>query len=277
MTMRRQEQSKQAWRAIRAATINPLLPMQPGVCACAEGENGTTESAEPAAQDSTSAEAPRTGPATSVQALCALAQQPDSVLLSVSGPASGSLLHVDLADGDIRQVSGMSKGVASAQHSHDGRHFLLGSRDGAVRVYPLAQAYALPSAESPFWEAQVHDMHAHVTSVAMSFDSSAITTAASDGSVITLKLSTVVGLSEAIAAGKAQPGRPNVDLCTMAECAEAAVATEADTLCYTIEEAKQKVGEDAAAAAAESRKQCMRAELEQCAPQLAVQARLRCR
>lgn len=157
-------------------------------------------------------------------------------------------------------LPGMPEGVSAAGHSPSGSHFLMGSCAGAVRVYPLPAPFAVPYDGLPFWEGQVHDMHHRVTGVTMAFDSSTITSAASDGSVFTFRLSQSI---KEIAAGLTQPGSENKDhpsraVCSLPEC-EDMTGTDA----YTIEEAKQKVGEDALQAEAEKKKGTVREMLAQ--------------
>ena len=159
-------------------------------------------------------------------------------------------------------MPGMASGVTAACFSASGHHLLLGSCDGAVRVYPVTAPFHLPQQGQQYWEAQVHDMHCAVTGVCLSFDDTSLTSAAADGSCFTFTLAQECA---ELRAGQAQAGRANSELCTVAEWPEAAVEDVAGHKEYTIEEAKQKVEEDAVRAEAEAKKLTVREELAQCA------------
>jgi hypothetical protein len=186
-----------------------------------------------------------------------------SFIMSMAGKGAGHLFICHVGSPQVAVVPGMAEGVSTACHSPSGRHFLMGGCTGSVRVYPVNEAHQFPGPTDRYWEGQVHDMHHRVTSVCMSFDSSNITSSASDGSVFTLTLSSSI---PEIVAGQRQEGRHNSGLCTIADCPEVEVQDFASAQPYTIEEAKQKLEEDALEAAAEEKKVAVRDMLAQCGP-----------
>jgi hypothetical protein len=226
---------------------------------------GSNEAAGPEADTEPSTEEAAPLP---VHSLFPMPNSTASFLVSTGGAGAGHLLATRFGAGNASARPGMPGGVSCAGHSADGRHYLLGSCDGAVRVYAVAAPFALPGPRDRFWHAQLHDMHHAVTGVCLSFDGATLTSAASDGSVFTLTLS---ASAPAIAAGARRPGRSNDELCSIGECGGAQVGDLGEGAVgggyrgYTLEEARRKVEDDAAAAAAEAKKATVRDTVQQCA------------
>jgi hypothetical protein len=193
-------------------------------------------------------------------ALFSSPSSPTSFIVSSGGQAAGSLFECQVGETHVKRLPGMTRGVQYAQHSMEGSHYMMGSVDGAVRIYATAQPYGLPDENSPFWEGQVHDMHVAVTSVAMSFDGSQIMTAASDGSMFTLRLNPDF---PQLLPGVRQEGRSREELSTLAACPEVA-CRELGPSEYTIEQARRQLEEDALQAAAEEKKGNIRELLARC-------------
>lgn len=188
---------------------------------------------------------------------------PEAFVASLGGKAAGRLYACRFGSDRYQPQPGMSGGVTCARHSPDGSHYLLGSADGAVRVYALQAPHASPSEADEYWQGQLHDMHTAVVGVAMAFDASRITTAASDGSVLTADLpEDAPGLRP----GTRRAGAAPSDLPSMAAHVAAEVEDVADAAGYTIEQAKQQLEEDALQAAAEEKKLGVRELLARWAP-----------
>jgi WD40 repeat protein len=187
---------------------------------------------------------------------------PTSFIVSSGGHVAGWLFECQVGATAVKQLPGMTGGVRCACHSMNGNHYIMGSGDGAVRIYATKQPYDLPEEGSPFWEGQAHDMHAAVTSVAMSFDGSQLISAASDGSMFTLRLNPDY---PQLSPGTRQEGESNQMLCTLAACPELS-CKDTGTSEYTIEQARQQLEEDALQAAAEDKKSSIREILARCEP-----------
>jgi hypothetical protein len=173
-------------------------------------------------------------------------------LLSVSGKASRNLYDLCFKEEEPVVLPGMSAAVTSVKHSVNGMHFVMGSCDGAVRVYPV-QPFGLPRRGDLFWESQVHDMHHAVTSASVTFDGTSLISAASDGSVFSYKL-----VDEAMIPGEPQDGLANERFGLLEDYHVSEAQDVADMSTYTIEQAKQQQEQDLLMAAAEAKKGTVR-------------------
>lgn len=177
---------------------------------------------------------------------------PARFLLSASGNASHHLFDISSISEEPLIHLGMSAAITSAQHSHTGVHFVTGSCDGAVRVTPV-KPFTFPRRGDVFWESQVHDMQHRVTSACVTFDGTAVVSAASDGAMFSHKLE-----HEGLVPGQPQEGLENDRFCMLEECIIAESEDIADNSAYTIEQAKQQLEKDLLMAAAEAKKTTLR-------------------
>ena len=223
------------------------------------GDDGATQQGDADQTEETVLQSPQLG-ALPVIGMFPMPGDAGAFLLSAGGAACGHLFGVTFGSDEVCTFPGMPGGVAAARFSATGRHLVLGSCDGVVRLYALAKAFTLPAAQDRYWQDQVHDMHARVCGVAILADSTLVATAASDGSAFTLTLSQDI---VEVAAGEREDSEPNSSLCSVAECPEGECAEVSGGKGYTIEEAKQKVEEDALRAAADEKKLSVRETLAQ--------------
>lgn len=224
-----------------------------------------TADGEPAASDEAAEAAAQAGEDEDVADTPLLAIFPHTAdpafVVSLGGKAAGRMFACRFGADRYEPMPGMPGGVTCARHSPDGSHWLLGSADGAVRIYALQTPHTTPSEADAYWEGQLHDMHTAVAGVAMAFDASRITTAASDGSVLSADLSED---APRLRPGTRIAGAVTSDLPTMAAHATVAVEDVSDAAGYTIEQAKQQFEEDALQAAAEEKKLGVRELLARC-------------
>ncbi|KAL3160143.1 hypothetical protein ABBQ32_010912 [Trebouxia sp. C0010 RCD-2024] len=180
----------------------------------------------------------------------------EGFLVTTGGAAGGRVLKCSMAvQGALSAHPTHQAGVTALGVSQGGRLLMQGFSNGMIRISETGDDTnsITDMLTAPFWEGQVHDCQTgSITAVATSFDDSYLISAAQDGTLYLhdVKLPSVSRLE----------GQPlDVPLAEAEPTPEAAVSGDG----YSLEEARRKREEDKLVAAADAKKQGVRAYVQE--------------